>query len=362
MALSDHTTGGIEACYDALLAGDRWPTALQILAESVGAESCTFATCEREGSFRIPRSEGHEEFAQLWLANQAHAPDPHNALDRRRLRGLPFVLEEDVTTEEQRRTLPYFHETAAPGRRDWWTVARFKVEARGWCFALYRSHRRGPFTVPEARTFVTVTPHLSRLIGLAEKFAGQDAARDVSLLQRLGTAAIVLDAGGIARQLNLLAEALLGSDFNLARGRPTATDPASNRRLRALVASALARPEEPPTAAVIRRDGAPWLLAEAMPVTRFGSDFFAAGQVVLLLTDLSSGDRRRPWALGAAFGLTPAEARLACLIASGIGIDEAAATLGISRETARTQLKASFAKTGTRSQAALAALAGRMRG
>ena len=66
-------------------------------------------------------------------------------------------------------------------------------------------------------------------------------------------------------------------------------------------------------------------------------------------------------ALRAAFGLTPAEARLAGLIADGIGVDEAAAKLGTARETVRSQLKAVFAKTGTRSQVSLAALAARLR-
>jgi DNA-binding CsgD family transcriptional regulator len=357
MGLSERTTSGIEACYDALLVGNRWPSALQRLGESVGAESCTFASCyERDERFRIPRSEGHEDFAQLWLANQAHAPDPHTALGRQRS-APSCLLEEDVTSAEQRRILPYFHETARPGNRDWWALARFAVEGRGWGFALYRGDRHGPFTLAEARIFIQVSAHLARLIGLAEKFARRDATGDLDLLQRLGTAAIVLDAGGVARQLNPLAEALLGPDFGLARGRPVATDRESNRRLRSMIASALAGRAVAP--AVVHRDGAPWLLAEAMPVTRLGSDFFAAGRLVLLLTDLTRRDES--WALGAGFGLTPAEARLASIIAAGIGIDEAAATLGVSRETVRTQLKAAFAKTGTRSQAALAALAGRMR-
>lgn len=359
MGLSDRTTAGVEACYDALLDAERWPSAMQHLAESLGAESCTFATAHGpEGAFRIPRSTGHEDFAQLWLANQAHAPDPHAALGRRRNHASGFLLEEDVTTEEQRRSLPYFNETARPGNREWWALAKFSVEGRGWCFALYRSRPRGPFTVGEARYFVQLASPLARLVGLAEKLARKETSRGIELLQHLGTAAIVLDAGGVARQINTLAEAILGQDFHLARGRPVASDSASNRSLQAMLAAGRG---PRPRAVVIHRDGAPWLLAEVLPVTALGRDVFSTDGALLLLTDLTSRERRRPWAFGAAFGLTPAEARLACLIASGIGIDEAAASLGIARETVRTQLKAVFAKTGTRSQAALAALAGRMR-
>jgi DNA-binding CsgD family transcriptional regulator len=96
-----------------------------------------------------------------------------------------------------------------------------------------------------------------------------------------------------------------------------------------------------------------------MPVTAFGSDFFSPGRIILLLTSLAP---RRQGAihLSAAFGLTAAEAKLAARLASGAGIDIAAASLGVSRETARTQLKAVFAKTNTTRQAELTALIARL--
>jgi DNA-binding CsgD family transcriptional regulator len=65
--------------------------------------------------------------------------------------------------------------------------------------------------------------------------------------------------------------------------------------------------------------------------------------------------------LCAAFGLTAAEAKLAARLASGLGIDAAAASLGVSRETSRSQLKGVFAKTNTRRQAELAGLLARLR-
>ena len=53
------------------------------------------------------------------------------------------------------------------------------------------------------------------------------------------------------------------------------------------------------------------------------------------------------------FGLTPAEAKLASLLAAGLRIDAAAEQLGISVHTARAQLKQVCTKTGTHRQAAL---------
>jgi DNA-binding CsgD family transcriptional regulator len=63
----------------------------------------------------------------------------------------------------------------------------------------------------------------------------------------------------------------------------------------------------------------------------------------------------------AAITAEAAEAKLAAKLALGSGIESAAASLGVSRETARTQLKAVFAKTNTRRQAELAALVARFR-
>ena len=56
------------------------------------------------------------------------------------------------------------------------------------------------------------------------------------------------------------------------------------------------------------------------------------------------------------FQMTPAEARLACLLADGASLDECAIQLGVSRNTARSQLQAVFAKTGTRRQGDLVRL------
>lgn len=56
------------------------------------------------------------------------------------------------------------------------------------------------------------------------------------------------------------------------------------------------------------------------------------------------------------FDLSPAEARLAQLLADGLSMEEAALQLGVSRNTVRSQLQAVFAKTGTNRQGDLVRL------
>lgn len=77
---------------------------------------------------------------------------------------------------------------------------------------------------------------------------------------------------------------------------------------------------------------------------------------LLFIRDAASRRSPEPAILEQLHGLTHCEALLACLLAHGIALADAAATRGISYETARCQLKNIFSKTGCRRQAELAAL------
>jgi len=80
----------------------------------------------------------------------------------------------------------------------------------------------------------------------------------------------------------------------------------------------------------------------------------------IALADLNDIPVPSEHVLQRAFDLTPAEVRLAQGIARGHSLEEVAAAIGIKITTARTQLAAIFAKTGTRRQAKLVALLGHL--
>jgi PAS domain-containing protein len=241
MPLSEGTERALEACYDAILAPTRWSSALQSLAESFGASSCVLFDHNRKDSAAlVPMSEGHEAYADLWARNQAHAPDPHVGAYLETCTsfikaGWASALEHHLSTEEERRTLPYFQETARPAKREWLAIAFFSVEGRDWCLPLFRGNDRGPFTPEDARRLAPIGPYVANVVSLAEKFAAFDVTSKLSALERVSCAAVVIDATGRATQMNQPAQNLLGEDFNLVRGRPAAHYPASNRRLQQLI-------------------------------------------------------------------------------------------------------------------------------
>ena len=362
MRLSESTERALEACQDAVLAPELWPAALQSLSDSFGASSTVLLPVDSRTT-RAPMSAEHFEFDALWHRNQGHAPCIFTRKAPCKL-GLPYVIEQQIVSPEERAQDPYFRETARVGHRDWWAEACFSVAGKQWCLALYRSAELGPFTHEDGRYAALAGSRLSRIVGSAERFAQRQVSSTLSALEQLNSAALVIDSLGVARGLNGYAEALLCDDFRLVAGRPVASDRDSNRRLHDLIA-AVRHAERGGVAGynhvVVNRDYRPWLLIEAMPVTSFGSDMFGDGRTVLLLTDLTVPLVTDQTLLAVVFGLTAAEAKMAARIAQGNSIDEAASALRISRETARTQLKAVFLKTSTRRQAELTALLGRLR-
>ncbi len=79
----------------------------------------------------------------------------------------------------------------------------------------------------------------------------------------------------------------------------------------------------------------------------FGDDPCA----ILIVHPLDAAARLDPLIVSLAFGLTPAEARVATAIAEGASPDEVAADRGVSLATVRTQLRGVFDKLGVRRQA-----------
>jgi DNA-binding CsgD family transcriptional regulator len=107
---------------------------------------------------------------------------------------------------------------------------------------------------------------------------------------------------------------------------------------------------------IAQRDGRRPLLINALPVDGAARTPFLGARVLLLLTDLDLESPPDSTVIARAFGLSPAETRLAMLIGGGTSLEDAAEQLGIARETSRSQLKIVFAKTGTHRQAELVAL------
>ena len=95
---------------------------------------------------------------------------------------------------------------------------------------------------------------------------------------------------------------------------------------------------------------------ESLPMVVMDLRLFATDAVALRITDLVARPAPSAARLKQLFGLTPAEARVAIAMLSGLGIQAVARAYGVEAETVRTQIKRIRAKTGTRTQNQLVSL------
>jgi DNA-binding CsgD family transcriptional regulator len=161
-----------------------------------------------------------------------------------------------------------------------------------------------------------------------------------------------------------------GEMFEAARplrcewGRLSAETGPGTIRLRAMIADAVQPRRDATlaggTMAVTDAEGVRWGVLAA-PLMPRGQVFDLAGRrLALVIASRLSGPITAEERLRQAFGLTPAEARLAAELAAGKTPDEASEGRQISLATIRSQLRSVFQKTDTRRQAQLVQLVTRL--
>jgi DNA-binding CsgD family transcriptional regulator len=206
----------------------------------------------------------------------------------------------------------------------------------------------------------SVASFTRRLIEIAAAAEGRGSGTSpAAALNAMRLPAIALDQHGFVADVNAAAEAVFDNDVKIRDRRLFVRDPAARALVKEVIDQLRTSPPLNPSATdpiiVQRRDKMPVIVriwpfdwAARLPMQ----------EVRALLTLNALGPKPGPPAaiLAKTFRLTPAEAKLACVIARGASPEIAAGELKISRETARNQLKSVFAKTDTHRQSELVAL------
>ena len=209
----------------------------------------------------------------------------------------------------------------------------------------------------EERILASFTRRLIEIAGVAGGHGSASAPTAALDVMRLP--AIALDQDGFVADVNAAAEAIFDTDVKIKDRRLFVRDSAARVLLNEAIDHVKASPPlgPLPTGPIIvqRQDKLP-VIVRIWPFD--GAAHLPAQEVRALLTLNALGPKRGPPAaiLAKTFRLTPAEAKLACVIARGASPGIAARELKISRETARNQLKSVFAKTNTHRQSELVAL------
>ena len=186
----------------------------------------------------------------------------------------------------------------------------------------------------------------------------QEARILVETLAVIGLPGAVLGAGGEPLAANKPFAALMPGLVREMNGRPRLTDPVADRQ----IGDALARLGSASQHATARTipirgsTGKAAAIAHLIAVRGAEHEPVAGICGIMIVAAVRPRSAPSPQLLERLFGLSPAEARVACGIASRQTIMAMAGNFGVSRETVRSQLKTVLAKTGAKRQLDLAVL------
>ena len=220
---------------------------------------------------------------------------------------------------------------------------------------------------PQDKAFCQgLVPHFERAVRLYARLAATESERALyqNALGRLDLGTIVLDENSqVLSMNNVAAEICKAADvLEVSNGIIQAVEPEAREELSSLIARALAARRAPTprlaeAARMERRSGEGYLGVLVRPVPPEETvDADPRPAAALYLTDSRDRHRASRKAIRGLFGLTEAEAWLAVMLARGLSLDESAAELGVTRNTARAQLRSVFSKTGVGRQAELVRL------
>lgn len=346
----------IDRIYEAAAVPELWRSVLIDLARLAGAPEAVMivstGTRFRDWVTTSP------DFEALVLAHTERFPD--NVRTRRLLemRHPGFLADLDVLSADEVAAEPLFQDFLIP-RGYGSGVATAVTVPSGDSIIVHceRPHADGPFPFETLAALDTLRPHLARAALLSARLEMERIATTTRTLELLGLPAAVLGSGGRLLAANAGLTALMPYTLSDQPSRLAVVDPAADRLLREAVGGpAQAGPLPVRSIPIPAQDERPPVILHLVPVRGAAHDVFARARAVLIATPVVARDVPSADVVQGLFDLTPAESRLAALIAAGDAPVSAAAKLGITLSTARTVLKRVFQKTGVSRQAELVGL------
>ncbi|HEY2527877.1 MAG TPA: helix-turn-helix transcriptional regulator [Xanthobacteraceae bacterium] len=349
---------------DAVIDPTVWPEILQQICTAVGATGAALLQSD-ERTPDIPRTPGVEDVFRNYFAVGWHARD------LRAERAVPMLLQarttvvtdQDIVTPEEMRRLPFYTEGLAPFGLQWFAAIGFWAGSAFWGLSIQRTPKEGPFEADEKRALATLAERLTETATLSKAVGRAVLSGMINALHLVEYPALALDRLGFVLATNAAAERAFDDDVRIKGRRLCLRDQRANSAVNSFVDQLRTAPD---TAAlpvmpivVQRRDKRP-VVIRILPIDGAAHSPFLGARALLVFSESRRQLGPPTDLLLQAFGLSPAEARLASLMARGISPEQAAEELGIARETARNQLKAVFAKTATHRQGELIALLSRL--
>jgi DNA-binding CsgD family transcriptional regulator len=277
--------------------------------------------------------------------------------------GQAVVIEEDILTPEEMSRDSLYTEVLQPTGFQWFAAIGFWSGSALWGLTIQRTTREGPFVKSDKAVLAAMSRRLTEVATLSNAVGRAVLSGVGSALCRVQEPALALDGYARVLDVNEAAAGLFDDEIRVHDRRLVVHDREAQREINAFIdrlrtTSDMAALSAGPIV-VRRRERGP-IVIHVLPVDGAARSPFLGARVLLVLRDtdqmrIPAGDL-----LKRAFALSAAEIRVATRVGVGVSLEATADQLGITRETARTQLKAVFAKTGRRRQSELVALLSRL--
>ena len=350
----------IDALYEGTLDSGAWDRAMLAMAHLVsGYAALLYSFNPSTGEVRRDENHGFDpdavvRYRRHWVAE-----------DIRLAPGIEFAIGEPMFDS---RLLPVktlqasalYNEFLIPMDAPW-ILAHWldKGPDRVVALTIQGTKRRGQFDARDGERIRPLLPHLRRALDIRDRLEYSHVRADTlaKSVDNLSFGVLVLDAGGRILEANLVAQDLLRNEDGIYRNidktlglrdpagsqlrqwMSQGTPPADNMNGLLHVQRHLAQPL---SVLVTRLPESPWAwIRSGLP------------SWMLLLFD---PDRQLPLSaelIAQDLGLSPREAEVTAMLASGYDLRRIALALRISIYTARTHLKSIYRRTGIRSQAEL---------
>ncbi len=372
--MNDQFVAAVEAIYDAAPDPGRWPHALDLIGCCFGDQDVNLFWQRDDGSRGLIPSTGYNRelavaYNSTWWKHDIRAI---RALERGYFASGNAQTDRDLVTEAEMETHPFFTQFLTPHGFKWLAATAISPDPRvPVAVIINRAPSKPAFSDHDLVVLSKLGFHAEKSLRLSMRlFNAESTSAGVSdAVGRLALGIFVLDNLGRIVHSNDAAQRHIGNGFVVTGGRLSAAfAPDQNALKSALLSMLRASPADlidDPGPILIRRpnSGRP-LVAYVLPLRDSQGDaiaqFLVSGRAIVLVIDPEPSEPPDPAIVRDILGLTLSEARLTALVGTGIALQEAAQTLQISKNTAKSVLKRIFAKVGVSRQSELSALLTRL--
>ncbi|MBR1156424.1 helix-turn-helix transcriptional regulator [Bradyrhizobium sp. JYMT SZCCT0428] len=334
----------------------RWVQALTSVASATGSFGAVMLPLSGDALPNVPYTESVSRVMEDYFRDGWHSQDE-------RMRTVPTLTQRGVADDfdghsaDEIAKHPYYQEFLGPHGLRWYAGVKVACGDDLWAVALQRTIDQGPFSADEKDELARISSRLSTGAAIARALSASAASGALEAFEMSGTAVVLINRHGHVFKANAQAERLLVDDVTIVKGQLTAKDIRATTALNRALHNLLWRPTAGLSAPVAlpRATGRP-LLAYPARLSNSTANALADCQAMVILIDPDSRSPTPETNLRTVFRLTQAEARLATQLARGESLENVADQFGIGKETARSQLKSIFAKTGVHRQAELVAV------